>query len=253
MPLFHTRASAEETLEQIRQKLLAIDQYAWIDLAFVSHVTGEGGQRALEDSFVKNCLPSSKVLLSLPFCVQASKGLQESDLYVFAGSAAQGSIVGAHALLSKVEQGLPLTLDRQATPFMQKVFCQMQHFIVHAEKGEITYDDQGRLVQTASMGEVISGAPALKKCWQDVESKEASNLTLGRLEPLVIHGHLLSEEDRKKVHAKVEEILKLSQGQSKAVKVRVPAKGSGATTSKRKASNRAEGEDPAKAAKGLFS
>ena len=251
--IFVVVASKQDALEQQRSKLLASDQYAWIDLAFVAHVASAGGQEALEDLFLSSCLPSSGLLLSLPFCLQESKKLQESDLYLFSSSGAQGSVAGAHALLNRVDQGLPVYLDSQSTPFLQKVYCQIQHFVVHAEKGTIKHDDKEILVRKASMGEVISGAAALKKMWQDIEGKEPSNLTLKALEPMVVHGCLLSEKDRKQVHAKVEEVLKISQGQSKAVKATACAKASDAKPSKRKAASaHAEGE-AAKAAKSLFS
>ena len=61
---------------------------------------------------------------------------------------------------------------------MQKVFARIQHFVVHTEKGEIKYDDDGKLVQSEDLGAISSGADALKKIWQQIKDQEANALSL---------------------------------------------------------------------------
>lgn len=245
---------SQEVFETHKAKLFALDRYFFIDQAFIAHLAGDGGQAALEARFLQTCVPSSEVLLGLLFCVQKSKELRESDLYQFSNAGAQGSIDGAHQLLNKIEQGLAITLDGNATEFMQKVFARIQHFVVHTEKGEIKYDDNGKLEQSTDLGAITSGADALKKIWQQIQDQQADALSLKILEPCVVYGHFLSEADRTKAHAKVQEVLKLSQSRSKnrAPKGAGAAKTSDAKGSKRKAASSQAEDAAAKAAKSLF-
>ena len=178
---------SQEVFETHKAKLLGLDRYFFIDQAFIAHLAGDGGQAALEERFLQTCVPSSEVLLGLLFCVQKSKEFRESVLYQLSNTGAQGSIDGAHQLLNKIEQGLAITLDDKATEFTQKVFARIQHFVVHTEKGEIKYDDSGKLAQSEDLGAITLGADALKKIWQQIKDQEANALSLKILEPCVVY------------------------------------------------------------------
>ena len=55
----------QETLQAHSDRLLAMDRYAFIDVAFIQHVAGEGGQDRLETVYLQQCLPSKDKLLSI--------------------------------------------------------------------------------------------------------------------------------------------------------------------------------------------
>ena len=116
-----------------------------------------------------------------------AKSFANRSLYQLSNAGAQGSIDGAHQLLNKIEQGLAITLDDKATEFTQKVFARIQHFVVHTEKGEIKYDDSGKLAQSEDLGAITLGADALKKIWQQIKDQEANALSLKILEPCVVY------------------------------------------------------------------
>ena len=193
----------QEVLEASRARLLSLDKHVWIDLAFLAHLAGEGGRKKLQDIYIDTCVPSQTKLMSVQRAVQCSAKLMESDLYRYASQGSQGIIAAAHSTLDRIVQGLPVSIDLNASDFLKQVSNSCGCFIVHIEGHEAKYDDDGLLVVPDNAALSV-GKEALLLKWKAVESEAVENLSLHQMEAFVTWGHLLTDDQRQQAHSKIE-------------------------------------------------
>ena len=236
-------------MEKHCEQLSNIDKYFFLDLAFVSHCAGEGGQRKLEEILLAKCLPSSETYISVGEAVKESEKILECDLYNFSSEGAQGALKAAHQLLRQIQQGVTILSNRNGTNFLQQVFARSQYFVVFSEKHKIWFAGEKDAIEKAASDDLLRGSKALEAMWQIVQKKDPKDLNLKQLEPLVVFGQFLPEASRKVAHEKAERVMKLAHAKAGKASKAVPAE-SDAKPSKRKASSSAT--DARKAAKGLF-
>ena len=188
-----------------RDKFLALDSYAAIDLAFINGMCGESGRKKVEDLYLKKCVPSAKNLLSVDAAVRNSQSMVESSMLQCMGSSCQGSISAAHSMLCAIQKGLPPCVDSDSTDFLKKVFSGTQYFAVYTGE-KLVYDDSGVLSKAGLTKQVLTGQDAVQALWKDVASKSAKDLTLAQMEPFVTFmnsGKTLTESCKKYLPVRV--------------------------------------------------
>ena len=234
-----------------RDKFLALDSYAAIDLAFINGMCGESGRKKVEDVYLKKCVPSAKNLLSVDAAVRNSQSMVESSMLQCMGSSCQGSITAAHNMLCAIQKGLPPCVDSDSTDFLKKVFSGTQFFAVHTGE-KLVYDDSGVLSKAGLTKQVLTGQDAVQALWKDVASKSAKDLTLAQMEPFVTFRRFLNDEQRKDADRILQEVLAAaSSKKGKSSKAAAGPKEPAAKGTKRKTAATAAAEAQ-KAAKSSF-
>ena len=235
-----------------RDKFLALDSYAAIDLAFINGMCGESGRRKVEDLYLKKCVPSAKNLLSVDTAVKNSQSMVESSMLQCMGSSCQGSISAAHSMLCAIQKGLPPCVDSDSTDFLKNVFSGTQYFAVYTSGKQPVYGDSGVLSTTGLAEPVLTGQDAVQALWKDVADKSAKDLTLAQMEPFVTFRRFLNDQQRKDADKILQEVLAAaSSRKSKQSKVAAGIKEPAAKGTKRKSAATAAAEAQ-KAAKSLF-
>ncbi|CAE7712127.1 unnamed protein product [Symbiodinium sp. CCMP2592] len=247
LPFREMRLGQSEVLEASRARLLSLDKHVWIDLAFLANLAGEGGRKRLQDIYMDTCVPSQTKLMSLQRAIQCSTKLMESDLYRYVSQGSQGIIVAAHSMLDRIVQGMPVSIDQNASDFLKQVSNSYSCFIVHVAGHETKYDDEGLLV-VPDNAEVTVGKAALLLKWKAVESEAVENLDLKQMEAFVTWGHFLADDQRQQAHSKIEQILKAAKGKRQGVTKKSAAPKQGAA---KKAPHSAQA-DAKEAAMSLF-
>lgn len=238
----------QETLQAHSDRLLAMDRYAFIDVAFIQHVAGEGGQDRLATVYLQQCLPSKDKLLSIAQAIKESNAVMSGDLYKFCTSGAQGSLTAAHSVLCQVEQGLPASVTSDQTPFLQQVQSRLQYFIIFCGEAKVKFDEEGIFQKPENGTSIEYGVDALMSMWQRVKDQDEATVSFKDLEVFVTFGSFLSEEVRSEAHLMVEKKLQATSEQAtkKALAHDVPVE------SKKKRKGAATADGAAKAAKSLF-
>ena len=195
----------EALLHAHRHKIQGLDGSSWIDVKFMDHVCGIGGQAALELE-VLSLLPTSTKEIGLEEALAAAKAVQESDLFRMASENGQGSVRAGIRLLDDVACRRRPEKSSATTTFLAKMWEQLPWFVSYQPK------QAGKESKSASAADVpavlapLRGVAAIKQHWGDIKGKK--DIDMDELKWIGPLAHVFDEDERKQIAQCMARILK---------------------------------------------
>ena len=168
--------------------LRGLDRSWKIEMALMSDLSSEGGQRALEAQFLQ-LLPTESTHKTVQTVLQAVETMKSTQLYKFVGTNGCGSIDAATELLNSIRLGRPPQIPATASPFLSQVVLRLAFFCIYTCK-----NDKGKPV-----GSPMTGAKAVSKALSDLKKMDKKTMTLGDLEICVVFKWLLNDDEKNEV------------------------------------------------------
>ena len=177
--------------------LRGLDRSWKIEMALMSDLSSEGGQRALESQFLQ-LLPTQTTSNNVKDVLLAVDALKGTQLYKFVGPNGCGSIDAAMELLNSIRLGRPPQIPVTSSPFLSQVVLRLAFFCTYTAK-----NDKGKPTGTPQ-----TGAQAATKALTELKKMDKKTLTLGDIEIVVVFKWLLNDTDKNEVDKLVTNVVK---------------------------------------------
>ena len=194
----------EALLHAHRNKIKGLDSNAWIDVAFMNHVAGEGGQRALE-TMVLQVMPDETTEIDIAACIVKIQALKDGELFRMSCEAAQGAVSSAVNLLDDVHCRRRPERSQAATKFMGMVWDRLPWFVSQP----MTKTGEGAAVASTAGPEemrVVRGVDAVRLQWEEI--KALKDVSLEKFQWVGPLSHYLPESEQKLMSDMITRILR---------------------------------------------
>ena len=228
--------SSEAALAQHKSKLMALDHFFAVDLAFLEHMAGASGAAELQRLWFEDVMPDEGRKVTLEESVRRAKAFLSRPLFLYAGGIAQGTIRAGVEMLTLMEQGKAPVVEPNADAFLKKMFLKLPFFV------RIAGSASGSASSAGPVRDVV-GKDALMKLWDDViKNDDLGSVDWQKLQPFIVFGFLLEKPVRDEIMTKLDGVVK---NRAKARK-RASTTSTATAAAAKKSKTKGDGEEEAK-------
>ena len=193
----------EDLLQRHSKHIMALDRWFYIEMAFLDHVTKEGGAKELEEQYKRRC--SSTGAASLQEALRAAELLMSESLFSRVSKQAQNGVIAASTMVRQLINGQPAVVGTGTSPFLKWVHDDLVNFVRDPDEGEGLAGD----------AVILRGVPALKSKYTKVLKSKKPEMK--DVEVLCLHASAaLNADERAQLHKVREQVLSQLQKPAKA-------------------------------------
>eukprot|EP00971_Amphidinium_carterae_P015808 312256-Amphidinium_carterae.3 len=189
----------EIVFQKHRTALGSRDSKSIIDKLWLEQVSSGGGLKRLQDKLEEVCLPKKGKAITIAAAAAELEKLKSGKLFSVLTKSAQGQILTFEQWLHSLKKCQQPTVLSKPAEWLAKVWVLLPNFYTFKYKDSSNGTEKEYIAR---------GVPAIKKCWQQLESEDDEKIEVGVLDTLCCYIPWLDASDAMLISAKRVQLMK---------------------------------------------